>query len=213
VLDEIYRNPAQIDEKSRNAQRLAREVFSWDRAVMPLFDLLERQAAAPNKFTDIMIDFPESADFPIYQEHLLSQYFVCRMPGLQRVDCRIATHGRAISEPVTFRLYAVERESASRTLEPTAKKGKLLVENIAPPEMLTNNEWYTLETAPISKSEGKTFLLEIESTAKDKTSSISPWAIKSNPYPLVGCYYKNEKLPHAGICMRTICAGFSSEKS
>ena len=41
VVDRIFQEPTILDERSRNAQRLARERLTWDRAVLPLARFVE----------------------------------------------------------------------------------------------------------------------------------------------------------------------------
>jgi glycosyltransferase involved in cell wall biosynthesis len=47
ALDEVFRDPAAVDRKSANAQRLVRDRFTWDKTVLPLLDFLQHPERAP----------------------------------------------------------------------------------------------------------------------------------------------------------------------
>jgi glycosyltransferase involved in cell wall biosynthesis len=40
VIDEIFANPALVEQKSKNAKQLVRDRFSWDKTIQPLVDFL-----------------------------------------------------------------------------------------------------------------------------------------------------------------------------
>jgi hypothetical protein len=195
TLDSIYHNQELTRQKSINAQRLAREIFSWDMAITPLLNLLGTKQSVNIQETDIAVDFPDDANFPIYRDHPIEQQFTCRINGLKRIECRMATHGRDISKPVKFRLYAYESKDTK----------KLLAEQVGDKSNLENNEWFALELEPISNSAGKTFALEIQADNTEEHESISPWAIKSSPYPLTKLLYANANIKDKCLCLRTTC--------
>lgn len=205
VLDEIYDDPECVRRKSHNAQRLARQIFSWDRAVEPLLQLIGTAGTVSSNHTDILVDYPENAELTISRGRVLRQYFVCRLSGLNKVECRIATHGRTIKSPVHFRLYEIGDHQTARSL--AESKGRLVSETVATEGGLGNNEWFCLESPPINDSQGKTFALEIESPGAAEEESIAPWALRSSPYPLIGLFHAGRRLEHSAICLRTTCSG------
>ncbi len=201
VIDSIVDDPAMVQRKSENASRLARELFSWDRAVEPLLPFLSVSDRGKLRETDIIVDFPDSASFPLVDGAPVEQYFVCRIDGLSRVECRIATHGRKVSAPLTFSLYEVPGgESGS-------SRRYLIAQKMAAADAIVNNEWFALDVEPLRDSGGKTFLLRIESQSTAESESASPWAVKGSPYPLIGFYYGAKPQEHAALCLRTTCQG------
>jgi glycosyltransferase involved in cell wall biosynthesis len=200
VLDEIYANPAVIAAKSANARRLAMEIFSWDRAVKPLLDLLNTGGRTNLRETDISLDFPDNADLTVTRESPIEQQFVCRVDGLTRVECRIATHERTIEKPITFRLFE------SKPANGTAAERRLVVEKQVDSGSIRNNEWHALDLDPIADSAGKTFVFRIDSEEPDAGRSIAPWAIKTKAYPLLELSHGSNRLPYGSLCFRTTCA-------
>ncbi len=195
VIDEIYASPEVVLEKSKNAQRLAREIFSWDVAVEPLLKLFSSPERVRVQETDILIDGPDNTDLRIFSNHAVRQHFTCRINGLSRVECRVATHNLQIKKPVTFRLYQREL-SASHTL---------ITERTANEENLENNDWFSLETPPIADSAGRDYILEIAAEQTREEESISPWAMSASPYPMRKLEYGERALKNSSICLRTIC--------
>lgn len=199
VLDEIYGNPAAVAAKSSNARRLAAEVFSWDRAVEPLLTLLSSGGRTNLRETDISLDYPDNADLNVTTDTPVEQQFVCRVDGLSRVECRMATHERKIETPINLRLF----EAAS----PAASTGrKLVVEKQVEGSLIRNNEWLALDLDPIADSAGKTFVFRIDSPEKSADKSVAPWAIKSAAYPLTNLTHGGSRLSHGSLCFRTTCA-------
>lgn len=205
VVERIVSDPALVMQKSANASRLARELFAWDRAVEPLLPFLSVSDRGKLRETDIIVDFPDSASFPLVDGTPVEQYFVCRIDGLSRVECRIATHGRSVASPVTFSLYEVpDGQPAAASAQ---NKRFLIAQKMAAPDSIVNNEWFALDVEPLRDSGGKTFLLRIESSSTTEASSASPWAVKGSPYPLIGFYYGSKPQEHAALCLRTTCQG------
>jgi len=202
IVEEIYRSPEVVRRKSENASRLAREVFAWDRAVQPLLTQLERQDAGAAKETDIVLDFPDRADLIVSDGKPVEQIFFTRVDGLTRIECRMATHGKEVSDPVRFALYEIEGEAPS-----SSQNRKLVAEKTAVGRELKNNEWFTLETAPISRSAGKTFALRIESSAAPATASVAPWAVRGRPFPLLTLSHGAQPIDDLSLCLRTTCTG------
>jgi glycosyltransferase involved in cell wall biosynthesis len=74
VFAEIFENPDIVSLKSQNASRLAREVFSWDRAVRPLLDGFGKQDRVSTRELDIIVDFPDNADLTVTADKHVEQY-------------------------------------------------------------------------------------------------------------------------------------------
>ncbi len=203
ILSEIYADTNELRTKKENARRLAREHFSWDRAVLPLLAFLRTPETSRPRETDIILDIPETADFSVYRNFALKQRFVCRINGLSRVECRIATHNRVVKNPVTFRLWETQGESDARL--------RVVAEREARDSGLVNNEWFALEVGPIQDSAGKSYELEISAEDNLKEESISPWGIYASPYPLLGLTYGNRRVPNTALCLRTTCSAGEQE--
>ena len=204
VIEEIYSNPELVKQKSQNAQALARAEFSWDKAAKPLLEILKSPRSEPLSETDIIVDGPENADLNVYGSNVVRQYFGSRIDGLAQVQCRIATHARSNIKDTTFRLYRLGKQAAE--LEPanfSVIEKKLLEEQHLAAEEISNNDWHTIEIKPIADSAGSVFLLEIEAQESEESESISPWAVKSSPYPLLGLSYGERFYRHMGLCFKT----------
>ncbi len=55
VLEEIRRDPAVIERKSANAQRLVRDHFTWDRTIEPLDAFCRKPSVRPKPFTPMQV--------------------------------------------------------------------------------------------------------------------------------------------------------------
>jgi hypothetical protein len=207
VCNEIFEKPELLQQKSANASRLAEEIFSWDIAVQPLLNLLSTPTAKRLRETDIILDFPDNAELPVLYGREVEQYFVCRVNGLTRIECRMATHNRKIGCPVSLALYQLEKEPRGSASVLRTFTKQLIARDICEAEHLPNNEWFALDVDPIADSAGRTFVLRIESEEEKTEASASPWAVKGSPYPMLGLYYGDRYLDHASLCFRTTCAG------
>lgn len=209
VLEQIFCDPNTVRNKSENARRLSREVFAWDRAVAPLLDLLGRSGRSLRRECDIVFDFPDSADFPILPGKSIEQYFLCRVGGLSRVECRIATHGRELEQPLTVSVREVGDWRAENLLCKSAGNGRLVVRKTIEPAAVRNNEWLAVDFEPEIDSAGKAFALSLETVTGNSLSesACSPWAVKDSPFPLLGLRYGEKVLPHTAMCLKTTCTG------
>ncbi len=198
VLSEIYADPGILSRKSSNASQLAKEIFAWDVAVKPLLNFFSIENRGPLHETDIIVDFPDLSSINIQKERGVEQEFVCRINGLTKVECRLATHDRLIKDPLHFRLFAVEGNSKA--------DNRLVAEKAVTPSEIKNNEWCGIEMPPIQDSGGKKFSLSLESSAGAIQDSVSPWAVKGSPYPLLGLYHGGKKVDHTALCFRTTCS-------
>ena len=198
VISEIYSNPELVSQKSENATRLAREQFSWDTAVEPLLNFLGSRSTSSFRENDIVNDYPESADYTLDRDHPVRQQFVCRVNGLSRVECRIATHRKTIDRPVSLKLYEIEDVPQSHK--------KLITSRVAEPETLRNNEWLALDIPAVPHSAGQRYEFELTTDERDQNACISPWTFKASPYPLMSLRYGDHQVEHASVCLRTVCS-------
>ena len=205
VFDEIFGSPETVGRKAANASRLADEVFAWDKAVHPLLQLLGAGGAKQLRETDIIIDFPDSADFDLFGERNIEQFFLCRLNGLSRIEVRLATHQRLLKHPLRFRLFEVsaapgQKENLQQTTRRLAHEAEMSAEAIQ------NNEWCNLEFPAVKNSAGKVFLLQLSTESICAEESPSPWVLKGTPYPLLALYYENKRIEHSALCFKTICS-------
>lgn len=202
VLDEIYEDPTVVRRKSQNATKLASEVFSWDRSVVPLLDLFGSSTRGRPREVDIIVDFPDSAAFPLLDGRAVEQQFVCRLDGLARLECRLATHNRALNRPITFSLFEVGDGPASQS-----SSRFLVAQKLVDGGSIKNNEWFALDIDPVRDSAGRSFVLRIESDVEGEAESASPWAVKGRPYPLTAFSYAGKPIDQMALCLRTTCVG------
>ncbi|MCB0323553.1 MAG: hypothetical protein KDD69_08265 [Bdellovibrionales bacterium] len=207
TLDEIYRSPERVQLKSANAERLAREVFSWDKAVEPLLSFLVKPETKRLRETDIIVDFPDSAEYPLQAGTSIEQYFVCRIAGLTKVECRIATHNRSLTKPLSMELYRLEGRGEFDRDTVSRKARHLVAREQLDSAALRNNEWHALDIEPIPDSAGAGYVLRIAADEPDAANTASPWTLKGSPYPLLGLWYGNRQVDQAALCFRTTCAG------
>ena len=207
VIKEIYESPELVRRKSENAQTLAREVFSWDRAVEPLLGCLVRPEKKRLRETDIIVDFPDNADYPITASGQIEQYFVCRVNGLNRVECRIATHDRSLNNPLAVELFEIESSDAPDKKTLHLGQRTLVAREELEGASLKNNEWHALDVPQQEHSAGKAYVLRLSSNEREQSSSASPWTVKGSPYPMMGFYHGTQRIEHAALCFRTTCAG------
>lgn len=196
ALDEVFDDPAAIVRKGANAQRLAREVFSWDRAVGPLLQALGAERRASLAEVDVDLAFPENASLAVLADRPVEQHFLSRIDGLARVECCLATHARKRLQPLTISLY--------RTTDEKRGNRELLARKRIEGEAIRDNEWQMLEVTPIPQSGGQRFVLSIESEAREEKESVSPWAFRARPFPLLDLVYGGRHLRKTSICLRTM---------
>ncbi len=195
VLEDIWRHPEIVLEKAQGAHQLAVEEFSWDKAVLPLLQMLDERHHFPRTLGDIIIDAPDIADFPVTSKTSVSQRFISRLDGLNEVSVRLATHGRKPIAPITLtleRLDETSRQVATHQWSDAADR---------------NNDWLTLKFPPESGSAGVPFALTISSAAQSETESASPWVVKWSPYPMREFTYSGDRIAEHCLCLRTRCVG------
>jgi hypothetical protein len=205
VVDEIINSPDIVAKKSANAQHAAQTEFAWDRAVQPLLELLAAPEKSPLRETDVIVDRLESADFDVYDQQTVRQFFLCRINGLTRVECRIATHDRDIDQDITLALHQVETSSYRPSVdEISIGHKKLICERTVEKDRLINNEWIGFDLEPIKDSAGRVFCFELSSKDTTEDHAISPWGMKASPYPLLALYHGDTLVRHMCLCMRSV---------
>lgn len=203
VFDEIWNSPAVVQEKSRNATRIAQDLFSWDRAVQPLLEMVGTSLPRLREI-DILFDYPGNAELAVTKDKPVQQLFRCRVNGLTKVECRIATHGRTIRKPLRVNLFEVNDNS--RTAFPIAvEKQRLLGSYVADGDSLRNNDWFSVEVPAQAESAGKLFVLEMSAEEEQTDQALSPWALNSQPYPLLSLRHGDRLVENTALCIRTIC--------
>lgn len=203
VVDEILDNPCILTTKSAQARTLAREVFSWSRALEPLLNVLESPLTSRLRETDLLIDTPENADIPIVPELSVSQYFISRLDGLSRVEFRLATHGEKVPPKIRCDLFRVDMPANGlRHRDIHSARRELVASKQMPLDMLANNDWASLDLPPVSDSSGQTFMLQL-STNERTGIAPSAWAARSNPYPCVELYHGSKLVEHTCLCIKT----------
>lgn len=205
VFAEIFESPELVAAKSAGAQRLAAAHFAWDKAVHPLLRLIEGGQHERPQRTDLLIDSPELADFPIEQGKTFQQFFVCRMPGLNSVSCKLATHKRRGCKSLNAKLF-VYPEAGLRDVPSEQSKRELLAEAEIGGDRIHDSQWVSITTPPMTDSDGKMFMIELESSETDTNKpNVFPWLAKASPYPLIGAVYAGKRLTQLGLCIRTGC--------
>ena len=204
VLNIIYNDPQTVAKKAKNAQTLARNEFSWNRAVLPLLDLLSGDTPSGYRETDILLEHRESADIRAIKGHPIEQYFVCRVDGLCRAECTLATHNIKKITPITIRVFSIDTTPGSTPKNLSVIGKNLIIEKTIPGDKIINNEWIGLDFEPIKDSAGQVFSLQITSEESHEFAAISPWMMKASPYPLLALAYGNEKVDQMCLCLRTI---------
>lgn len=205
VFDELWSSPGLVEEKSKNAQQLARTEFSWDRAVLPLLSMLGTSDLERSKEIDILFDFPGNAELLVTKDRPIKQTFVCRMNGLAKVECRIATHDRQIKHPLRFDLFETDGRSAQSFESDASASSRLVASKTALPEEIRNNDWLALEVPFQADSAGRSFTLEVSSVEENNQFAASPWALNTRPYPLLSLRHGSKAVENTALCLRTVC--------
>lgn len=209
VLDQIYSSPDLVLAKQRNAQQLAREEFSWDKAVLPILNLAGGASFQKEREVDLAIDFPGSAELLVHGENRVEQQFVCRINGLSKVECKISTHQRDELSPLSCRLIELNTQGLTAVPPKGRQQEKILAEKTFDAAELKNSEWLTLTLPPQKKSAGKILALQLSAPQAKPQTAISPWNIKTNDFPTLALYYGNREMKHNCLSLRTICSSMT----
>ena len=199
VLAEVFDDPASLARKAERAQHLAREVFSWDRAVLPLLEALGTKTREKAAEVDVDLPFPENNSLSVLAGQPVEQHFLSRIDGLSRVECYLSTQSRRRLQSITISLHRVGEETAR-----SRASRELLAQKRIPGEAIRDNEWQALEVKPVVDSGGKRFVLSIESEARAVDESVSPWACRSQTFPMLELFHGRQPLSSASLCMRVI---------
>jgi hypothetical protein len=193
VLTEIFSSPDVVKRKSANARKLASEHFSWKMHAENLLQLVKSGTSKRSWEVDIFLDLAEMAELKALKEKPIAQEFTCRLDGLSRVECLIATHGQTIQSGLTLTLKDLSKHLtvASRRLEATE---------------LFDHGWATLEFPPIRKSAGNRYKFELVGDGVAEQTTVTPWAAKSRRYPMHALTYAGNDVGCASLCLRTTCA-------
>jgi glycosyltransferase involved in cell wall biosynthesis len=204
VLESIFDDPASVARKAQQAHQLARDVFSWDRAVVPL---LEALGSAREKAAEVDVDLavPDNDSLNVLADQPVEQHFLSRIDGLSRVECFLTTHSRRRLQPVTLSLHRIG-EDVGRT-----DSRELLAQKCIPGEAIRDNQWHALEMKPVLDSGGSRFVLSIASEARTVEESISPWTCRPRTFPMLELFHGPRSLGSAALCMRVISRPQSSE--
>lgn len=196
VISEINENPSIIKIKSENAVRLSKEVFDRKSSARKILQLLETpQVPLDNEF-DIQMELPELCSFNLKPENPISQHFSCRMNGLKEISLLFGTHDTECSGKLKCELYQKNSDNSNNS--------KLIHTFVKDVNEIKNNDWINFEFEPIDNSAGKSFVLEISRTT-EKPDSLSPWMMKSSPYPMEGLFEGYKKMGVNSLCMKTRC--------
>ncbi len=198
VLDEVFDDPGAVARKGQNARRLAREIFSWDRAVAPLLAALDRDHRGSMREVDASLHYPENASLEVLTDRAVEQRFLSRIDGLCRVECLLAAHGRRHLQAITMSVYRV----VGAGVDP-GRQRELIAQKRVPGASIRDNDWVSVEFDPVPGSAGQTFALAIESGTSKKEESVSPWAFSARPFPLLDLSYGGRRLPQMSLCLRT----------
>jgi len=188
IFEQIYEDKEDAIVRGKNARKLAREVFGWDIAVEKLINFFNPSERGGAKEIDIILDFPEDTSIEIKKEIPVTQKFTSRIDGLCEINFRLATHGIPATSALNIRIL---KNDSTVIVKKSLKK-----------EEITNNDWHSVSFSAINDSAGNDFSLEL--TSEDENSKISPWVVKSSPYPLKGITIGSTKINDRSFCLKTI---------
>ncbi len=198
VLDTIFAEPELVAQYGRNAQRLVREQFTWDRTIDPL----ARFCAAPRRRTvhsrDVeQLDLANQVS-PVSEicspeiggASRLRARFVSQHDGLSSCELKFATHCRKNQGPVAL----VVRHVAS---------GQVLGERRLDASEIEDNSWLLVELSrPVQNSGGRTFEVEVEAPRCAEGNAVSVWTSGSVPFGFEAAELGSQRLAGAA-CQKT----------
>ncbi len=191
IIAEIFENTEALKEKSYNAMRLAKDLFSRKKAAQEILNLLTLDRVPLSDTLDISLDVPESCEFFLGHGATFTQKFVSRMDLLNKIELMLGTHN------------SILKYNLKVTLEEVSGNGIKITQSIEP-SAIRNNDWLSIDFPPVEKSAGKEFALTLEyDCPKGEDIKLSPWGTKSSPYPLKGLYKGTQLLGTQSICLRT----------
>jgi len=198
ILDEIYSNPSCIARKSKNAISLAKHLFNRKEAAEKIIKLLSAPATSPDSELDILLDIAESCDFTFPESTTLQQRFTCRINGLKEIEVLFGTHAKEINGALEI---SINEHEGFTDREVTTRSIKTQLLNASE---LKNNQWIKIGFDPIPRSAGKKYSITMKKKGEGM-KNLSPWVIKSNPYPMQGLYKDGQRLGTHSLCLKTHC--------
>ena len=199
-IEEIVRSPELVREKGKRATQLARECFSWDKAIAPLIDAMEFGKPQIGRTIDFWVHASERADLRLAKESSITQYFTARKPGLTSLEFRLALHG-GLSEETTLEARLFEKTEEDSSLNPA-----LSVEVASTGFSVSNvldNEWIAFEFEPQQNSAGCTYCLQL-TLAEGSAAPLNFWTTRDVTYPALSLYIDRVRLENEALCMRAI---------
>jgi glycosyltransferase involved in cell wall biosynthesis len=172
----ILEHPQELERYSRNAQRLARACFTWDRTIKPLADFCRsprrpKRLMSPGRSAD---DFQNVVHSMALREILppsgIEQECVCMHDNLRSVSVMMATFARSNSSAVEFIL---RDSSANRTIMRTAVSAATI----------QDNAWFELPFEPIADSAGHRLIVEIRSPDAQSGNAVTAWSSPPRGFP------------------------------
>ena len=185
AIEEIYSNPETIYKKSLNAQKLSKENFLW-----PLLNLVSGAEQFKIKEIDIIADYGQASEIKISKEQPLTQFFTCRVPGLNRIEFKLDSTDTKIKAS----LYNLKEGTHSWNKE----NSKVLIQKEIKVEQ--KSEWCTFDFTPIKNSAGEVYAFSIETE-----NEIKPATSRGSYYPLMGLFAEGKNVSHTSLCFRTQC--------
>ncbi|HMO17201.1 MAG TPA: hypothetical protein PKA63_03415 [Oligoflexia bacterium] len=198
VIEEIFNDPLLVVTKSKNALLLAKELFDRKKAANQIINILDTPVISSNREIDISIDIAESCDFAFGINSTLEQHFICRINGLKEIELLFGTHGHETDGEIEINLSEYTGESDFHSgLRVVAKKS-------LNSSLIKNNQWVKVDFDPQLQSAGKKYTLSMRKKGSGM-SPVSPWSIKSKPYPMLGLFQDGRRLGTHSLCMKTHC--------
>jgi hypothetical protein len=191
VLTEIDKAPELLINKSKNAQRLAQHLFSWDHSLRPLLHLLSAPNDQPRSEWDIVTESTPSYALPLAPHETVVQQFATRLDGLCGVQCRVNVGDGANA----LHLSLFQHESSA--------PAQLIAKREISAHEIRVNEWAALHFDALPDSAGREFSLELRTLQSGGV--LSPLVTKHRPYPLGPLYAGERPLHGHALCLKTHC--------
>jgi glycosyltransferase involved in cell wall biosynthesis len=195
TINQIYSSPSVVEEKAAGARKLAAEIFSWDRAVLPLIKVISGETIPLSEEIDIELDYPQYSNLLVTSDHSLAQHFTCRGRGLFRIEFRVSTQGKALRSPLLLSLF-------HQTSKGSDKQSPIFSKEIHPKD-IANNSWLRFELPRQADSAGKEYILQISSNESSPEHAISPWGCLTNEFPMGPLFHGKNKLRMTSLCLKT----------
>lgn len=191
----IIDNPEDLKTRSRNATRLATELYDARQHCANLLTHIDRRSAFREEI-DITLDFPQRNDLPVTPPYPVRQRFVSRINGLAEIRIRLDLAEQVSGAPLIVSLIDEESGRKIATQEVTINSA-------------TTKDWMRFTFDPIPNSSGRMFSLVLEQSSADSplTPSIYPWIVDDSPYPLLELTVMGETLRDRSLCLQSVSLG------